>query len=84
MEGGGDLQLLGLVASFDPARAGVKQAVQTAREGGIRVIMITGDYLKTAIAIAKNVEILDPEKELRSREALDCENIEILEIRKSC
>lgn len=47
------LCLMGLVASIDPARDGVKEAVAAARDGGIRVIMITGDYLKTAIAIAK-------------------------------
>eukprot|EP00928_Gymnodinium_smaydae_P012483 TRINITY_DN1451_c0_g1_i6.p1 TRINITY_DN1451_c0_g1~~TRINITY_DN1451_c0_g1_i6.p1 ORF type:complete len:1115 (+),score=282.79 TRINITY_DN1451_c0_g1_i6:76-3420(+) len=53
-----NLTLVGLVASIDPARDGVKESVTLAHGAGIRVIMITGDYLKTAIAIAKNVNIL--------------------------
>merc|ERR1712190_433405 len=53
-----DLMLVGLVASIDPARDGVKESVDDARGAGIRVVMITGDYLKTAVAIAKNVNIL--------------------------
>ncbi|CAJ1449607.1 unnamed protein product [Effrenium voratum] len=56
-----DLRLLGLVASIDPDRDGVKDSVLAARGAGIRVVMITGDYLKTAIAIAKNVQILQPQ-----------------------
>merc|ERR1719408_194451 len=54
-----DLQLVGLVASIDPDRDGVKDSVGLARGAGIRVVMITGDYLKTATAIAKNVCILE-------------------------
>merc|ERR1719353_2227303 len=53
-----DLQLVGLVASIDPERDGVQESVVLARGAGIRVVMITGDYLKTAAAIAKNVQIL--------------------------
>ncbi|CAJ1357682.1 unnamed protein product [Effrenium voratum] len=48
------LRLIGLVASIDPERDGVPQSVLAARGAGIRVVMITGDYLLTAIAIAKN------------------------------
>merc|ERR1719220_171649 len=66
-----DLRLLGLVASIDPDRDGVPEAVNAARGAGIRVVMITGDYLKTAIAIAKNVNILLP-KDDESTAACDC------------
>merc|ERR1711865_497996 len=52
------LQLLGLVASIDPERKGVPEAVITARGASVRVVMITGDYLKTAIAIGHNCNIL--------------------------
>eukprot|EP00933_Yihiella_yeosuensis_P079485 TRINITY_DN9222_c0_g1_i1.p1 TRINITY_DN9222_c0_g1~~TRINITY_DN9222_c0_g1_i1.p1 ORF type:complete len:1097 (+),score=293.97 TRINITY_DN9222_c0_g1_i1:94-3384(+) len=55
-----NLQLIGLVASIDPDRDGVPDSVLAARGASIRVVMITGDYLKTAIAIAKNVKILMP------------------------
>jgi len=52
------LQLVGLVASIDPDRDGVKESVALAHGASIRVVMITGDYLKTALAIARNVGIL--------------------------
>jgi len=66
-----DLRLLGLVASIDPDRDGVPESVTSARGAGIRVVMITGDYLKTAIAIAKNVNILLPRDDEASS-ACDC------------
>jgi len=66
-----DLRLLGFVASIDPDRVGVKEAVETSRDAGIRVIMITGDYVKTAVAIAKNVKILTREDD-EATDALDC------------
>ena len=48
----------GLCASIDPERVGVKEAVRESREAGTRVVMITGDYLPTAVAIACNINIL--------------------------
>merc|ERR1712072_1670311 len=53
-----DLKLVGLVASIDPDRDGVRESVLQARGASIRVVMITGDYLKTAVAIGHNVNIL--------------------------
>jgi magnesium-transporting ATPase (P-type) len=53
-----ELTLVGLIASMDPERVGVKDAVATARTAGIRVVMITGDYRATAVAIAKNVGLI--------------------------
>merc|ERR1719482_2094897 len=55
-----DLQLLGLFASQDPPRDGVGQAVKDANGAHIRVVMITGDYVKTAEAIARDIGILLP------------------------
>jgi len=66
-----DLRLLGLVASIDPDRDGVPESVLSARGAGIRVVMITGDYLKTAIAIAKNVNILQARDD-EATSACDC------------
>lgn len=65
------LVLLGLVASIDPERDGVPQAVLDAQGGFIRVVMITGDYLPTAKAIAHNVNILLPNDDEEAC-ALDC------------
>lgn len=49
----------GLVASIDPERDGVRAAIATAREASVRTIMITGDYLKTAVAIAENIDLIE-------------------------
>jgi len=67
-----DLVLVGLVASIDPERDGVKQAVIDARNAHVRTVMITGDYLKTAQAIAKNISILPADGSLDDTGALDC------------
>lgn len=66
-----ELQFVGLVASIDPDRDGVKESVALARGAGVHVMMITGDYLKTAAAIAHNVRILQ-EGDDESTAALDC------------
>jgi len=46
-------ELLGLIALADPLRPAVPDAVRECREAGIRVVMITGDYLETARSIAR-------------------------------
>ena len=51
------IKLVGLIGFLDPPKKGVKQAVETARKAGIRVVMVTGDNIKTAVAIAKMVGI---------------------------
>jgi len=51
------IEIIGLVGFLDPPKKGVKEAVETARKAGIRVVMVTGDNLKTAVAVAKMVSI---------------------------
>ncbi|KAG0236825.1 P-type ATPase [Actinomortierella wolfii] len=53
-----DLVFLGLIGLIDPARAGVKESVRICKEAGITVVMITGDHIKTASAIARELGIL--------------------------
>jgi Ca2+-transporting ATPase len=55
------LTLLGLVGLADPARPEVAPAVATARQAGIRTLMITGDQALTARYIAGQVGLLRPE-----------------------
>lgn len=45
-------RIIGLVGLADPLRPGVPEAVAECRSAGIRVVMITGDYPATALAIA--------------------------------
>ena len=52
------LTFLGLVGMIDPARPEVKDAIGVATTAGIRTIMITGDHVSTAKAIAKQLNIL--------------------------
>lgn len=48
-----DFTFAGLVGLQDPLRPGVRQAVLESRRAGVRVVMITGDYPGTAMAIAR-------------------------------
>ncbi|HSE34271.1 MAG TPA: cation-transporting P-type ATPase [Pyrinomonadaceae bacterium] len=56
-EGDVDVDFLGLVLLWDPPRAEVPEAIKSAREAGIRVVMITGDHPATALAVASEVGI---------------------------
>jgi Ca2+-transporting ATPase len=51
------LALLGLALFWDPPRAEVADAITTARDAGIRVLMITGDHPATALAVAGRIGI---------------------------
>ncbi len=53
-----ELNLLGLIGILDPSRPEAKAAVQTAKDAGVRSIMITGDHALTAEAIARDLGIL--------------------------
>ena len=53
-----DMTFIGLVGMIDPSRPEVKDAITIATKAGLRTIMITGDHITTAIAIAKDLGIL--------------------------
>ena len=57
-----NLVLVGLAAMKDPPRPEVAEAVKLAKQAGIRVMIITGDYGPTAEAIAEEVGIVAPNK----------------------
>ena len=54
-----DLIYVGLCGMIDPIRPEVKVAIGECRKAGIRPVMITGDHKDTAVAIAKQLGILD-------------------------
>lgn len=58
-----DMVFIGLTGMIDPVRPEAKEAVWECRQAGIRPIMITGDQLDTAVAIAKELEIIESEDE---------------------
>ena len=53
------LELLGLLGFEDPPREGVGAAVEACRRAGVRVAMVTGDHPATALAVAREVGLVD-------------------------
>ena len=77
-EGGGDagepavgFQLAGLLVCDDPVRDGVPEAIRSCREGGIHTIMVTGDHVATARAVAREIGLGDGEPRAISGDELD-------------
>lgn len=64
-----NLRFLGLVGLYDPPRDDVKELIDSCRDAGIRVVMVTGDQPNTAKAIAQQVDIVEDDqvKVLHSR-----------------
>lgn len=54
-----DLVFCGLSGMIDPVRPEVTAAIVEAKEAGIRPVMITGDHIDTAVAIAKDLGIVE-------------------------
>jgi P-type Ca2+ transporter type 2C len=67
---------LGLIAWADPVRPGVPTAVESCHRAGIRVVMVTGDFLPTATAVARKAGLphahtmTGPEMDLLDEHAL--------------
>ena len=57
-----DFEFLGLIGLADPVRPGVRDAVQECYSAGIRVVMITGDYVGTAVNIGQQIGLRNPEQ----------------------
>ena len=53
-----NLQLCGLIGLEDPPRPDVHQAIIRCHEAGLRVIMVTGDHPQTAVALAREIDLI--------------------------
>lgn len=66
-----DLTFVGLIGMIDPPRPEVFEAIHVCQNAGINTVMITGDYKNTAIAIAKQLNLINDEEEAISGNELD-------------
>ena len=66
-----ELVFIGLTGMIDPVRPEVKAAIEECRSAGIRAVMITGDHKDTAVAIAKELGIIQDASEAITGSELD-------------
>ena len=66
-----DLTFCGLSGMIDPERPEVAPAIAEAHAAGIHTVMITGDHIDTAVAIAKNLGIIEDRKQAITGAELD-------------
>ncbi|CCH57041.1 Ca2+-transporting ATPase [Fibrisoma limi BUZ 3] len=59
-----NLTYLGLIGFLDPPRTEVTPALESCREAGIKVIMVTGDHPATALTIARQVHLIEPGEDI--------------------
>ena len=57
-----DMIFIGLIGMMDPPRTSVPSAINVCKNSGIKIVMITGDSINTARAIAKSVGIIDTDE----------------------
>ena len=77
-----DLIFLGLSGMIDPPRPEVKESVETAKKASIRIYIITGDHGLTAQAIAKQLNIITPEREHRIITGEELQKLKDAELKK--
>ena len=66
-----DLTFCGLSGMIDPERPEVAPAIKEAHDAGIRTVMITGDHIDTAVAIARNLGIIERREQAITGAELD-------------
>ena len=80
-----DLTFVGLVGMMDPPRDTVKESIRICKGAGIKPVMITGDSLSTASAIAKEIGILqEGDKAIEGKDLDNISDEELKDFVKTC
>lgn len=66
-----DMIFLGFVGMLDPPRPSVIKSIELCKLAGIKTVMVTGDHKATAMAIAKELKIMQQDKEVLTGDDLD-------------
>lgn len=66
-----DLTFLGIIGIYDPPRPEAKKAVEESRRAGIQTIMVTGDNILTASALAREIGLLEKGDDIATGEEID-------------
>ncbi|MFT3843514.1 MAG: cation-translocating P-type ATPase [Lacibacter sp.] len=74
-----EFEFLGLIAFQDPPKEKITETIQTFREAGIPVKMITGDYAETALAIAEQITLDHNSEVITGKEVLHFSKKELQE-----
>lgn len=79
-----ELTFKALVGLQDPPKEGVEEAIKLCKKAGIRVVMITGDYSKTAMAIGEEIGLKFTDKVIVGNEIDSLSENELCEVVKNC
>lgn len=74
-----ELIFVGLIGMIDPARPEIAEAIERARQAGIRTMMITGDYPQTARAIASEIGLIETDHHVLTGPELEEMSDEVLQ-----
>lgn len=66
-----NLTFLGIIGIYDPPRIEAKKAVEESRKAGIQTIMVTGDNILTASALAREIGLLEKGDDITTGEEID-------------
>lgn len=64
------LVFVGLIGMIDPPREGVKKAIMTCKNAGVKTVMITGDHIATAKAIAQDLRNFNTSNTCNNRKGI--------------
>lgn len=66
-----DLTFLGIAGIYDPPRIEAKKAVESSKRAGIQTIMVTGDNILTATAIAREIGLLENQDDIATGDEIE-------------